>query len=602
MQNAVKVLSIISKKGKNRTPIERVYRLLFKKEFYLMAYQNLYANNGAMTAGSDGETVDGMSLKKIDDIIESLQSERYRWTPVRREYINKKNSNKKRPLGIPSWSDKLLQEVIKLILGAYYEPQFSDRSHGFRTNRGCQSALEEIKFKGGWKSVKWFIEGDIKGCFDNIDHDILINILGEKVKDNRLLRLLTNLLKNGYMEDWKYNQTLSGCPQGSVLSPLLANIYMDRLDKFVESKLIPRYTKGTRRTASPEYKKLQKLISRHTYRKEWDVVAKLKKEAHKIPSKDTHDENFRRLYYIRYADDWLMGVSGSKKEAEIIKQEIADFLTNELKLNLSKEKTLITHGKTQYARFLGYDIHVLHSDTKLDKRGQRNINGAIGLRVPQEVMNLKEKEYMKKGKPIHKPERTINSDYDIISQYQSEFRGFIQYYMMAYNVHRMGKVKRTMELSLMKTLANKYKSKLNKMYKKYKSTRFIKGKVKQKAKELKVIQVVVEREKKKPLIAYFGGFEIKFQKSVKIEDTPTQIYNTRSQLIDRLLNDTCELCSSHEKIQIHHVKKLKDLRKTGREQANWVKRMIAMNRKTLAVCEKCHISIHSGTYDGKKIG
>ncbi|MDA2780703.1 reverse transcriptase domain-containing protein [Bacillus cereus group sp. Bc002] len=596
MQTAVKVLNIISERGKKGLPIERVYRLLFNKEFYLMAYQNLYSNNGAMTKGSNGENVDGMSLKKIDDIIDKLKAEKYRWTPVKRKHIPKKNG-KTRPLGIPSWSDKLLQEVIKLILEAYYDPQFSDRSHGFRPNRGCQSALEEIRFKGGWKSVKWFVEGDIKGCFDNIDHDILIRILGEKINDNRLLRLLTNLLKSGYIEDWKYNKTLSGCPQGGIISPLLSNIYMDKLDKFVEENIIPKYTKGNRRAPSKEYQEYQKLISRHTYRKDWDIVAKLKKDVQKIPSKDTNDPNFRRCYFIRYADDWLIGFSGSKEEAETIKQDITDFLNKELNLTLSQEKTLITHARTQYARFLGYDIHVLHSDTKHDSRGQRSINGAIGLRVPQDIMRNKMREYMRAGKPIHRPERTINSEFDIISQFQAEFRGFAQYYMLAYNVHQINDVKRIVELSLVKTLANKYKTTVNKIYKKYKAKRKVKGK----DKELTVLQVTVEREKKKPLVAYFGGVELKHQKKAQIEDIPAKIYSKRNELITRLLNDRCELCGSDDRVQMHHVKKLKDLRKEGKEKAAWVRRMIEIKRKTLAVCHDCHVKIHAGTYDGKKI-
>nr|WP_063842301.1 reverse transcriptase/maturase family protein [Hassalia byssoidea] len=197
-----------------------------------------------------------MSIKKIESLIEEIRYERFRWTPVRRINIPKKNG-KTRSLGIPTWKDKLVQEVVRLMLEAYYEPQLSDSSHGFRPKRGCHTALTIIDRT--WQGTKWFIEGDIRGCFDNIDHKILMSILREKIQDNRFLRLIENLLKAGYCEQWKYHSTLSGTPQGAIVSPLLANIYLDKLDKFVENCLIPEYTRGKRRAENPEYSKLQKL-------------------------------------------------------------------------------------------------------------------------------------------------------------------------------------------------------------------------------------------------------------------------------------------------------------------------------------------------------
>jgi len=196
-----------------------------------------------------------------------------------------------------------------------------------------------------------------------------------------------------------------------------------------------------------------------------------------------------------------VGVSGGKEEAVQIKEEIKHFLNETLKLNLNAEKTLITHARTEKARFLGYDIHFLHEDTKRDKRGQRIINGVIGLSVPDEKIRNKMKEYMAKGKPKYRKERTTNSDYDIISQYQSEFRGFAQYYLLAYNAHKLSKLKRIMELSLAYTLANKHKTTANKVFKKYGAYRKIKDG------EYKVLQVKVEREGKKPLEAYFLGVQ-----------------------------------------------------------------------------------------------
>ena len=245
MQDAETVLNVIRERGERGLPLENIYRLLYNRNLYLRAYGRLYSNQGAMTKVTTAETVDGMSLAKIDRIIDALRYERFRWTPVRRVNIPKPNG-KTRPLGIPTWTDKLLQEVIRMILEAYYEPQFSDRSHGFRPDRGCHSALSNVTTH--WTGVRWFVEGDIKGCFDNINHEVMLSVLGEKLHDNRFLRLLKYLLKAGYMEDWKYGRTLSGTPQGGVVSPVLANVYLDRLDKFVETMLIPAYTRGTART------------------------------------------------------------------------------------------------------------------------------------------------------------------------------------------------------------------------------------------------------------------------------------------------------------------------------------------------------------------
>jgi group II intron reverse transcriptase/maturase len=228
--------------GTHRLPLERLYRCLFNPELYLLAYGRIYRNEGALTPGVTTETVDGMRLAKIQAIIDALRSERYRWDPARRVYIAKKGTSKKRPLGLPTWSDKLLQEVIRLLLEAYYEPQFSDRSHGFRSGRGCHTALQTIY--PGWRGTTWFIEGDICDCFGSLDHELMIKILAEKIHDNRFLRLIDGLLRAGYLEQWRYHATLSGSPQGGVASPILSNIYLDRLDKYIETNLLPAHNRG----------------------------------------------------------------------------------------------------------------------------------------------------------------------------------------------------------------------------------------------------------------------------------------------------------------------------------------------------------------------
>jgi group II intron reverse transcriptase/maturase len=216
MQNAGTVLGVLRERGRRGLPCDELYRQLFNPQLYLLAYGRIYANQGAMTPGADGETADGTSLARIGRIIDALRHERYRFKPVRRTWIPKKNG-KKRPLGLPSWSDKLVGEVIRLLLEAYYEPQFSDRSYGFRPGRGCHTALRKVA--DTWTGTTWFIEGDISDCFGSLDHEVMARILAEKICDNRFLRLLRNMLKAGYLEDWKWNATLSGVPQGGVVTP-----------------------------------------------------------------------------------------------------------------------------------------------------------------------------------------------------------------------------------------------------------------------------------------------------------------------------------------------------------------------------------------------
>ena len=588
MRNAETVLGIIHERGKRGLPLEDVYRQLFNPDLFLLAYGKIYRNAGAMTPGATDETVDGMSRAKIDTIIQNLRDEKYRWMPVRRVYIEKKNSSKKRPLGIPRWSDKLLQEVIRLILEAYYEPQFSPTSHGFRPQHGCHTALSEIYHK--WIGTKWFIEGDIAQCFDSLDHSILLNILREKIHDNRFLRLIENLLKTGYLLEWRYNATLSGSPQGAVLSPILANIYLDKLDKFVENELIPKYNRGKGRRPNPEWQKLQQQTKRLKKKGLINEAHLARRLMQQVPSLDPQDPNYRRLRYIRYADDWLIGFSGPRQEAEEIKREIGNYLRENLKLELSESKTLITHPRTEAARFLGYDIVVLNNNQKLDRRGHRSINGQIGLKVPNDVVKNKCARFLLHGKPIHRPELIHDSVFSIVAHYQHEFRGIVEYYRLAYNLYQLNRLKWLMERSLTQTLAHKLRVSVREIYCRYQTTLHTPDG------SYSGLQVKVERsEGQKPLIANWGGISLKRDMKAVLNDSPSNIVGPRTELERRLLADTCELCGSHEDIQVHHVRALKDLQQKGRTPPPyWVEIMATRQRKTLVVCRQCHMSIHAG--------
>jgi group II intron reverse transcriptase/maturase len=586
MRHAETVLGIIQERGRRRLPLGDVYRQLFNPELFLQSYARLYRNDGAMTKGVTAESVDGMSLGKINGIIEQLRYERYRWTPVRRVHIPKKDG-KTRPLGIPTWSDKLLQDVVRAILEAYYEPQFSDLSHGFRPGRGCHSALQRIKRV--WHGTKWFIEGDIKGCFNNIDHTILLGILREGITDNRFLRLIQNILQAGYLEEWSYSPTLSGTPQGGTVSPILANIYMDRLDRFVEQALIPEYTKGKRRAKNPDYNQMSNraYYCRATGRVE--EAERLEQARRAIPANDPHDPDYRRLYYVRYADDFLLGFAGPRCEAEAIRDRLKTFLSQELRLELSEAKTLITHANTQKARFLGYDISITQCNTKIGGN-RRSVNGGIALRMPASFGAERSRFYMRDEKAIHRMERTHSSDYSIICQYQAEYRGFVQYYQLADNVAWLNSLHWVMQRSLLKTLAHKHKSSVAKMVRRFAA------KVMTPFGPRTCLETKVPRVGKEPLTARFGGIPLRTSLTAYVEDLLlARKRQGGTELLQRLLANACEACGSTENVEVHHLRKLADLNRQGRKSPpEWVRLMASRRRKTLVLCRVCHDNIHAG--------
>ncbi len=586
MQNATTVLSVIQKRGREGQPLERLYRQLFNMELYKAAYSQIYANDGATTPGSSGTTLDGMSVNRWERTISQLRDETYRWEAVRRTYIPKKRGGQ-RPLGMPGGDDKILQSVMKLLLEAYYEPRFSDRSHGFRPGRGCLTALVQISQRH--RDVSWFIEGDIKGFFDNIDHEILVGILSKEIQDGRFLNLVRRLLSAGYMEEWKWHETYSGTPQGGIISPLLSNIYLNVFDRWVEEELLPLYNRKspgmTRRPDNPIYRRYSR--QRDKAKKSGDRAAykRYGKLMKTVPSV-IDDDSYRKLEYIRYADDFLLSFSGPKHEAEEIRERIRDFLKRELGLELSMEKTLITHARTEKARFLGYDLHIMRSQER------RTVNGWMWFGVPKEVISEAKKKYMRNDKPVHRNEWILHSDYDIVANFQAEYRGLVQYYIMAHNVASLNEVEWVTVTSLLKTLAAKHKSSVNKMAKKHKSRMVVDGK------PYRVFKVTVEREGKKPLESHFGAIPLKRNpRPAEIKDALPKFFMCRSELLDRMMAEECEMCGSKGRIQVHHVRKLKDLTKPGRRaKPAWVHRMAAIRRKTLMVCEECHQAIHAGAH------
>ena len=599
MEKSERVLKALSDHSQSSDyKYERLYRYLFSEEMFAVAYQRIYAKQGNMTPGTDGKTIDEMSLERIERLIVSLKDESYQPHPARRVYIPKKNG-KKRPLGIPSFEDKLVQEVVRLLLEAIYEGHFEGTSHGFRPHRSCHTALGMIQ--KSFAGAKWFIEGDIKGFFDNIDHNVLISILRERISDERFLRLIRKFFNAGYVEDWKYNKTYSGTPQGGIISPILANIYLDKFDKYIK-EYAAQFRKGDRRSINPEYwrlnnkknrlkQKLQKTSDEQMRKSYLYEIAQLSKQMLSTPHKDAMDADFRRLQYVRYADDFLISVIGSKSECETIKADITQFMREQLKLELSDEKTLITHAQDK-AKFLGYEIFIRKSDAvKRNRDGvlKRDFNGAVVLTLNSAVIQKKLTEYNAlevrniDGKDIwwSKPRRymTPMKPEDILAQYNAEIRGLYNYYSLAANVSKeCASFAFIMKMSMLKTLGWKLNTSARKVRQKY-----------QKDKDF-VIPYNDAKGKQKYRVFYNEGFKKRnAQFDVDYDKLPQTTYVPYPSLVERLKDGRCELCGKEGKVVMHHVRTLTKLKGNN----EWEKLMLKRHRKTLVVCEDCNSMIQN---------
>lgn len=599
MEKSERVLKALSDHSQSSDyKYERLYRYLFSEEMFAVAYQRIYAKQGNMTPGTDGKTIDEMSLERSERLIVSLKDESYQPHPARRVYIPKKNG-KKRPLGIPSFEDKLVQEVVRLLLEAIYEGHFEGTSHGFRPHRSCHTALGMIQ--KSFAGAKWFIEGDIKGFFDNIDHNVLISILRERISDERFLRLIRKFFNAGYVEDWKYNKTYSGTPQGGIISPILANIYLDKFDKYIK-EYAAKFRKGDRRSINPEYwrlnnkknrlkQKLQKTSDEQMRKNYLYEIAQLSKQMLSTPHKDAMDADFRRLQYVRYADDFLISVIGSKSECETIKADITQFMREQLKLELSDEKTLITHAQDK-AKFLGYEIFIRKSDAvKRNRDGvlKRDFNGAVVLTLNSAVIQKKLTEYNAlevrniDGKDIwwSKPRRymTPMKPEDILAQYNAEIRGLYNYYSLAANVSKeCASFAFIMKMSMFKTLGWKLNTSARKVRQKY-----------QKDKDF-VIPYNDAKGKQKYRVFYNEGFKKRnAQFDVDYDKLPQTMYVPYPSLVERLKDGRCELCGKDGKVVMHHVRTLTKLKGNN----EWEKLMLQRHRKTLVVCEDCNSMIQN---------
>jgi group II intron reverse transcriptase/maturase len=594
---ACDVLTILRTKNRTHpTWVNRgIYRLLFNPSLYVLAYERLKSKPGNMTRGTDDRTLDGFSLETIQEYIALLRTEQYRPHPVRRTYLPKGNG-RWRPLGIPSPRDKVVQECVRLILEAIYEPTFHQNSHGFRPGRSCHTALQALP--RNWVGTKWVLKVDIAECFERVNHHRLVDLLREKIADERFLNLIRRFLTAGYMEQWVYHRTYSGTPQGSVLSPILMNIYLAKLDQKLD-EICQRYSRGQCRKQNWHRIHLLQERKRVLEQGEADPACKaslhsyLRALNHRIlalPTYDCHDSAYARVKFLRHADDVAVGVIGPKALAETVRREIAAFLETELRLTLNPEKTRLLHLATEKARFLGYEFKT--AGARFRRRNLRctgsphnvvqtirTTTGNIQLLVPLRDLTPKLKKYMAGGSPTHLAGLVNQPLEHIVEHYNGVLRGWYYYYQLAENVGRLHFARYVLLYSLAKTLAHKERCTVAKVFRKY-------------GKALTV---------KKP-----NGRTVQF-----FSAPLTRVKNARAGMADvevvpawgprttqSRLSDHCALCSSSESVEMHHVR---HIRKRGQALRGFTRYLAVLNRKQLPVCRACHHDIHRGKYDGAKL-
>jgi len=581
----------------NPTAINKdLYRLLCRKDFLSASYQSIKSKAGNMTPGTDSETLDGYLEELLDSIINALKNQSLQFKPVRRKYIPKANG-KLRPLGVPAPRDKIIQKVIQMILTAIYEPTFSEYSHGFRPGRSSHSALRSIRTF--WSGMTWVIEVDIEGYYNNIDHLILINILRKKIQDERFINLIWKLLRAGYEEDKVIKPSNKGTPQGGVVSAILANIYLHELDVFVQ-QLIDQHNVGKRRP-NKEYEKLRgkrdllrfyrdsngKTLPRPKSEIPMHEIRKITKEMKNLPSKDPMDNNYKRLTYVRYADDWIIGITGSREFAETIRLQIKEFIADRLKMTLNLEKSHISHLSLEGAFFLGYRIKCGQAGTYSGRSSSKDFLGGSKstvdwqprLFVPMDkiVSRLTEKNFCtSQGIGLKKKGWIMYDDDVIISRYNSMLRGLRNYYAPADNLGTsMNRINYILKYSCAHTLAAKHRTRISKQLRR---------------RDSKSIKGLLDDYPSKLNPWDFRGEKID-------EITFNRIFTSFASRTPILSNDHCVVCNCRSNLEMHHVKAL---RKGGVNLKDHY--MLAMmqriNRKQICVCRDCHIKIHTGKYDG----
>ncbi|MES3708850.1 group II intron reverse transcriptase/nicotine-degrading enzyme NicA [Pseudomonas putida] len=579
---------------------DRIYRLMYKEDLYIAAYEKIKSKPGNMTPGQDGTTLDEFSIRTIRNIINKMKDESFTFRGARRVLIPKANG-KTRPLSVAPPTDKVVQEVIRSILEAIYEPTFSNNSHGFRAGKSCHTALKQVR--ESWSGVTWVIEGDIKGCFDNISHSKLIDQLRLRIKDERFINLIRKALNAGYFENGAFFSATLGTPQGSIISPILANVFLDQLDRKVE-QLIKDHHQGEEgdKITDPAYRKLQR--QKTSLRKkaekqegaERNATLSLAREANsKLLSMSpylTRDNGFIRVKYVRYADDWIIGVNGPKLLAEELRSVVGEFLEN-AGLELSIEKTHIRHAKSETAKFLGTNLRIGSENSKImkvlryGKKFPKRVAGWTPIMyapMNELIAKLHSRGFCDpKGNPTTVNKWIFLDDNQIVEQIGSVWRGIVNYYSFIDQFSMLSRIQFILQHAAAKTLATKHRSSRSKIFSKHGAN--LRVRIRDKAG--KVIRQVefplIKSWKTSPKRFKIGTVDTNFlERSLRLR--------TRSKLYS-----PCVICESGDRVAMHHVK---HIRKMGQEIKGFKRVLVSLNRKQIPVCHECHLKIHQGKYDG----
>lgn len=589
----------LSRQGKR---INGLHRLLACPKLWEQAYEAIAPNRGALTPGVEPTTLEGFSLKWMEDIIAKVKDGTYRFKPVRRVYIPKPNG-KQRPLGIPSADDKLVQAAVKLVLEQVYEPIFSEASHGFRPGRSCHTALEEIK--NTWTGIGWLVDVDVASFFDNIDHGILMDLLRKRVDDEDFLRLIKGMLTTGHLEDWTWHASYSGTPQGGVISPLLANVYLHELDQFI-ADLASRFDRGKRRRKNLEYLRMTSKVVRlrkrvgklneqgreTEARKLLDAIRDLRARMMQIPSTDRGDPGYRRLRYVRYADDFLIGVTGTKAEAREIMDEVRAFLKVTLRLEVADGKSGVSDA-ADGARFLGYDVLAYTGNrvTRVLAGGRRRVTRRppsrnIQLHVPADKLaGFVERKrlgnyHTKQGGS--RPELTNSSDAEILLSYNVVLRGLAEYYKLGTGWKRsLGRVHYVWWYNLMNTLAAKHKC----------SVAQVLHRVLTHHRGERGLWITTSRFLPVAALRHIQDQQVNRTVGMDREKDFTFTW-ARSDVVDRLRSQVCSACGeTGVTLEVHHARRLAD----AVHLSLAAQTRIARTRKRVALCVPCHDALHAGS-------
>ena len=574
--DAIRKLLWLEEKCKENKTYEAkdIYKIMYNARLYEIAYNNLKSKQGNMTPGLTSTTLDGFSIEVIREIIDKLRDDSFQFKPSRRVMIPKSSGEGEKPLTVAPPRDKIVQEVMRMILEVIFEPSFSSNSHGFRTGKSSNTALKQIYSTFG--VCNWYIEGDIYKCFDSFSHEILINIIKGRVKDERFIRLIIKALKAGYLEFKEYKQSIIGSHKGSIISPILCNIYMNEMDKYMEV-LMSSFNKGIKPRGNPVWISYNKKKSRAK-----SIFEKVKwhKLQLSVPSKDIMDPNFKKIVYVRYADDWIIGVRGSHEDCVILLDKIRNYLKEKLELNLSEKKTLITNANQDKALFLGVHIFITRNLIYSRYAGfVRRVGKGIRMEAPLEriVKKLREAKFLSGNTTQPRFLWIHNSKDQIVALYNAVYRGYINYYSFAHNLGSVsGYIHMLLKSSCAKLLAAKFtlKSK-RKVFEAYGKNLLGKDNI--------PFAEPVYRNKPwdfKPATAckiktpYLGKLSSLYAESISIAS------------LEKL---SCVMCKSNYRVEMHHVRHLKDLNpKLSKIDQLKAKRC----RKQIALCRKCHMSHH----------